>query len=138
GLTQDVMAHDTGRIPREISIAAPLNELEQRLGEDLRIAAANEVLSVYARGIRQRIVRTRADCLDGLARVEVVHAATGQRFAMGGIHDRTRLQKCKAGSSPGRTGRQDGGLALIQRYELLVFRADVIRGGPDDLVVGAL
>src|SRR5690606_39452367 len=108
------------------------------IGEYLRLAGENGVLSVYARSIRQRIVRTRADCLDGLSRLEVVHAATGQRFAMGGIHNRTRLQKCKAGSSPGRTGRQDGGLALIQRYELLVFRADVIRGGPDDPVVGAL
>src|SRR5690606_26025939 len=94
------------------------DQLLERLGEDLGVAASNQVLGMDPRGVRQGVVRAGRDCLDRLTRVEVIEVGARQWFAIGGIH-------CVDS-------------AFIDGNELLIFRADVVGGRADDLVVDTL
>ena len=76
-LAEDVVADDAGRIPGEIEIALPLDDLRQRVGEHGGIAAAHQLLGQHARDIGQAIVRAGADRLDRFSRVEEVDLGTG-------------------------------------------------------------
>ena len=86
GLAEDVVAHHARREPREIQVAAALDQLPKRIGQGGRIAAAHQVLGQHARGVRQGGVGAGGDGIDRLAGVEVVQRGAGKLLAVIGVH----------------------------------------------------
>ena len=90
GLAQDVMAHHTGRIPREIQIALALDQLLERIGQRGRVAAAHQLFGQHARGVGQGVVSTGGDGVHRSAGVVVVQRGAGQGLAECSVHDVTK------------------------------------------------
>ena len=68
-LSEDVVADDARRKPREIEIPLALDQLAQVRHQHLRLRAAYEVLGVHPRRVRQLVVSAGFDRVDGGARV---------------------------------------------------------------------
>jgi hypothetical protein len=86
-LAEDVVADDARREPREIEIAAALDDLLQRRHQRDRVAAAHEVFGQYARGVREGVPGAGLDLVDCRAGVEVMQAGAVQGFAIIAVHD---------------------------------------------------
>ena len=90
GLAQDVVAYDTGRIPREVQIPLTLDQLLEGIGQHRRITAANQLLGQDTGGVREFVVGTGLDVFDRLAGVEVVQVGARELFAVFSVHAQSR------------------------------------------------
>ncbi len=92
GLAQDVVTDDPCGEPREVQVAAALDQLLQRVRQHGRIAAAHEVFRQYPRGVGQAVIGPGRNRLDGGAGVEVVQASARQGLAVVLVHASVRCR----------------------------------------------
>ncbi len=154
GLAQDVVAGHARREPWEVTVTLALDQLRQALGHDGWVGLAHDVLGVHARGVGQGGPGAGLDRVDGFAGIVVVELRAGQGLAVGGGHGGGRRAEAVGpvhrheGMTSGHGPEMQGGacgatvsvksLAILDRHELLVFRAGVVGRRADDLAVDAL
>ena len=80
GLAKNVVTHHARRIPGEIKVAFAFNQLFQGVCQCFGFAAANQVFSQNARGIRQRRVGTGRNCVDRFFGIKITDICAGQQF----------------------------------------------------------
>ncbi len=80
------MADHACREPREIEVAAALDQLVQVGIQHLGFGAAHQVLRVHAGGVGQPVPRTGLQCINCGARIEIVEVGAGQGFAELAVH----------------------------------------------------
>ena len=85
-LAQDVMTDHARREPGEIALALALDDLSERIAQDRRITAPDQILGQHARGIGQSVVGAGRDRFNRGAGVEIVQIGSRQGLAVGGIH----------------------------------------------------
>ena len=85
-LTEDVVADHARRVPGEVEVTLALDQLFERIGQRIRLAAAHQLLGQHARDVRQLGVGAGNDGIHRLAGIEEVQLGAGQRFAVGSIH----------------------------------------------------
>src|SRR5690606_7014808 len=85
-LTQDVVADDASRKPWEVALTLAIDQLNQGILQDGRIATAHEVFRVYARSVGKGVIRPGLDLLDGRAGVEIIEVSARKGFPISGIH----------------------------------------------------
>ncbi|MNJ60067.1 hypothetical protein D3C77_557790 [compost metagenome] len=86
GLTKDIVAHHTGREPREVEVALALDQLTQRGIEGRWIAAAYKVFCQHARGVGKTVISAGRDRVDSGTSVEIIQASARQVLAKFSIH----------------------------------------------------
>jgi len=86
GLAEDVVAHHPRRKPREIQVAPALDQLLQRIVQQRRIAAPDQVLGMHAAGVGQRVPGAGLQRLHRGARVEVIQVGPRQGLAESAVH----------------------------------------------------
>ena len=80
------MTHHARRKPREIEISFALDQLFERIGQGCRIAATNQVFGKHPRAVRQRVVCTGRNAINGGAGVEKMQKGAGKKLAVGSVH----------------------------------------------------
>ena len=86
GLAKNVVADHARRVPGKVQVALAVDQLLQRGGQVLRIAAAHQLLGEHARGVGQLAPGANLDRLDRLTSVEVIQCGAGQALAVLAIH----------------------------------------------------
>ena len=86
GLAENVMAHHPGGVPGEVQIALAVDQLFQRGGEFLRLAAAHQLLGQYPGGIWQFGPGAGLDGIHGGGGVVIVQVGAWQVFTVLGVH----------------------------------------------------
>jgi len=89
GETLDAVLANAGiaaPVRAEIALALALDDLPERIAQDRRITAPDQILGQHARGIGQSVVGTGRDRFNRGAGVEIVQIGSRQGLAVGGIH----------------------------------------------------
>ena len=91
GLAEDVVADHARREPREVEVAAAIDQLQQvgiahRPAVNEYVCLADDVLRMHAGGVGQRGVRAWTERFDGGAGVEPVERGAGQGLAEIDVH----------------------------------------------------
>src|SRR5690606_34649160 len=120
GLPENVVADHTCRVPGEVQVTLAIDQLLQRSGKVLRIAATDQLLGKYARGVGQFVPGADLDRLDRLAGIEVIQRSAGQALAVLAVHGVVHL------------------FTVLERHELEVLGACVVGARADDLAVDTL
>src|SRR5690606_14722485 len=86
GLTEDVMANHPRRVPGKVQVALAVNQLLQRRGELVRLAATYQLLGQHPRGVGQLGPCSGLDSVHGRWGVVVIQVGTWQVFTVLGVH----------------------------------------------------